>query len=86
MESGKTKGSFKPRRKGQLLSATTAAMKEIVDESDDDHDDHMETDGDNGPLWQLFDQLYNQANSAGKSMGFDTFHDVTFILLTVCFI
>lgn len=69
LEAGKSKGSsFKPRRKGQSLSASTAALKELVDESDDDNDDHMETDGDNGPLWQLFDQLYNQANSSGMSL------------------
>lgn len=65
MESGKHKIGTKPKRKGISLSAATAALKEPVDDSDDDNDDNMETDGD-GPLWQLFDQLYNTANASGE--------------------
>lgn len=42
-----------------------AALKEQVEDSDDDNDDGMETEGD-GPLWQLFDQLYNASNSSGE--------------------
>lgn len=65
LESGKFKIGTKPKRKGISLSAATAALKEPVDDSDDDNDDSMETDGD-GPLWQLFDQLYNTANASGE--------------------
>lgn len=53
---------MKPKRKGPSLSAATAALKEPADESDDEDD--MDTDG-AGPMWQLFDQLYNTANSSG---------------------
>lgn len=42
-----------------------AALKEPA-ESDEENDDNIETEGD-GPLWQLFDQLYNAANSIGMS-------------------
>lgn len=48
------------------LSAAIAALKEPVEESDDDNDDSMETDSRDGPMWQLFDQLYNTANASGK--------------------
>lgn len=47
------------------MSATIAALKEPVEESDDDNDDNVETEGE-GPMWQLFDQLYNTANSSGN--------------------
>lgn len=66
LESGKWRSTAKPRRKALLTVASTAAMKELVDESDDDNDEQMDTDGDDGPLWQLFDQLYNSANSSGE--------------------
>lgn len=41
-----------------------AALKEHTEDSEEETEDNMETDGD-GPLWQLFDQLYNAANSSG---------------------
>ncbi|XP_052893042.1 protein polybromo-1 [Anopheles moucheti] len=50
------------RRPKIASSATVAALKEEIESSDDDFDDSMETEGD-GPLWQLFDQLYNTANT-----------------------
>ncbi|XP_055636665.1 protein polybromo-1 isoform X2 [Toxorhynchites rutilus septentrionalis] len=56
------KGANRKSRNGTSLSAMVAALKEEVETSDDDLDDSMETDGD-GPLWQLFDQLYNTANT-----------------------
>lgn len=56
---------MKTKRRGQSLSATIAALKETVEDSDDETDGNVETDGD-GPMWQLFDQLYNTANSSGK--------------------
>lgn len=64
LESGKWRGTPKPRRK-VLLSVAATAVKEPLDESDDENDEQMDTDGDDGPLWQLFDQLYNSANSSG---------------------
>lgn len=63
LESGKVR-TTKLRRKGQSLSAATAALKEIKEEESDDEDD-MDTDG-AGPMWQLFDQLYNTANASGR--------------------
>ncbi|XP_050071775.1 protein polybromo-1 [Anopheles maculipalpis] len=61
IESGRYR---KPLTKRPRLasSAMVAALKEEIESSDDDFDDSMETEGD-GPLWQLFDQLYNTANS-----------------------
>lgn len=44
-----------------------AALKEPPEDSEEEADDNIETDGD-GPLWQLFDHLYNATNSsAGMS-------------------
>lgn len=64
IESGKCKPrESKTRKRGQSLSAMVAALKEPAD-SDEENDDNIETDGD-GPLWELFDQLYNAANSSG---------------------
>lgn len=65
IDGGRAKPTTKPKRRGQSLSAITAALKEVVDSSDEEGDDGLETDGD-GPLWQLFDQLYNTANASGK--------------------
>lgn len=66
IESGKCKPrESKTRKRGQSLSAMVAALREPLEDSDDDNDDNMETEGD-GPLWQLFDQLYNAANASGK--------------------
>uniref|UniRef100_A0A182MT35 Polybromo-1 n=1 Tax=Anopheles culicifacies TaxID=139723 RepID=A0A182MT35_9DIPT len=50
------------RRPKLASSASVAALKEEIESSDDEFDDSMETEGD-GPLWQLFDQLYNTANT-----------------------
>lgn len=41
-----------------------AALKEPVEGSDDENDENIETEGD-GPLWHLFDQLYNSPNASG---------------------
>lgn len=61
IESGKTK--YRKKRTPNL-SAITAALKEAAESSEDEQDENIETEGD-GPLWQLFDQLYNTANSSG---------------------
>lgn len=71
LENNKAKG-IKIKRRGQTMSAVTAALKEIVDSSDDDADELGEAEGD-GPMWQLFDQLYNTANSTGKICFFGIF-------------
>lgn len=42
-----------------------AALKEPVEDSEEENEDNIETEGD-GPLWQLFDQLYNASNALGK--------------------
>lgn len=69
IESGKCKPrESKTRKRGQSLSAMVAALKEQVEDSDDDNEDTMETDGD-GPLWQLFDQLYNAPSSSSGKHG-----------------
>uniref|UniRef100_A0AAG5D381 Polybromo-1 n=1 Tax=Anopheles atroparvus TaxID=41427 RepID=A0AAG5D381_ANOAO len=61
IESGRYRKSSSKRRRS-ASSAIVAALKEEIESSDDDLDDSMETEGD-GPLWQLFDQLYNTANT-----------------------
>lgn len=69
IESGRFKSKeLKTRKRGQCLSAMIAALKEPAEESDDDIDDNMDTEGD-GPLWQLFDQLYNAPNASGAALG-----------------
>lgn len=48
-----------------------AALKEPVQESEDENEGSAETEND-GPLYQLFDALYNETNSLGmpnKSLG-----------------
>lgn len=41
-----------------------AALKEIIVESDDENEEGAETEND-GPLYQLFDALYNETNATG---------------------
>lgn len=66
IESGKCRPrESKMRKRGQSLSAMVAALREPLEDSDDDNEDNMEAEGD-GPLWQLFDQLHNTANASGK--------------------
>lgn len=75
IETGKCKPrESKIRKRGQSLSAMVAALREPVEDSDDDNEDNMEAEGD-GPLWQLFDQLHNAANASGKLIYFQ---------LTIC--
>uniref|UniRef100_A0A2M4A8V7 Putative chromatin remodeling complex rsc subunit rsc1/polybromo n=1 Tax=Anopheles triannulatus TaxID=58253 RepID=A0A2M4A8V7_9DIPT len=61
IESGRYKRPTMKRTRS-TSSAAVAALKEEIESSDEDLDDSMETEGD-GPLWQLFDQLYNTANT-----------------------
>jgi protein polybromo-1 len=70
IENGKVRKTQIRKEKGALnFSAKIAALKEEAESSDDDADDLMETEG-NGPIWQLFDQLYNTANIAGECVFF----------------
>ncbi|XP_058823523.1 protein polybromo-1 isoform X2 [Topomyia yanbarensis] len=62
------KSANRKARTGTSLSSMVAALKEEIESSDDELDDSMETEGD-GPLWQLFDQLYNTANTNGAPLG-----------------
>lgn len=63
------KSANRKARTGTSLSAMVAALKEEVESSDDELDDSMDTEGE-GPLWQLFDQLYNTANTNGNVVTF----------------
>nr|XP_029731908.1 protein polybromo-1-like isoform X3 [Aedes albopictus] len=62
------KSANRKARTGTSLSAMVAALKEEAESSDDELDDSMDTEGE-GPLWQLFDQLYNTANTNGAPLG-----------------
>lgn len=62
IEAGRSRKSTNRKGRGASLSAMVAALKEEAESSDDDLDDSMDTEGE-GPLWQLFDQLYNTANT-----------------------
>lgn len=64
LESGKYRRSGK-RRTGPSLSSVCAALKEDPESSDEEIDDEMDGDQ-SGPLWQLFDYLYNHSSTAGE--------------------
>jgi protein polybromo-1 len=59
-------------KKSKSVSAQIAALQELQESSDDEMEEGMENEGD-GPLWQLFDQLYNTANTNGKYKVANTF-------------
>ena len=63
IECGKLKRQANRKtRTAQSYSAMTAQLKEEPESSDEE----MEIDGDQtGPLWKLFDELYNQASTSG---------------------
>lgn len=56
-------GKYKKARRGRSTSysAACAALKENLDTSEEDEE--MDDEGQSGPLWQLFDNLYNQSGS-----------------------
>uniref|UniRef100_A0A1Q3F0Q7 Putative chromatin remodeling complex rsc subunit rsc1/polybromo n=1 Tax=Culex tarsalis TaxID=7177 RepID=A0A1Q3F0Q7_CULTA len=63
IEAGRSRKSTNRKGRGASLSAMVAALKEEAESSDDELlEDSMDTEGE-GPLWQLFDQLYNTANT-----------------------
>ena len=61
LESGKVKSI---KRRGISISATVAALKDEPESSTDD-DGESEKKGE-GPMWQLFDHLFNSASASGK--------------------
>lgn len=50
-----------------------AAMKEPVEDSDDENGDADDFEAD-GPFWQLFDHLYNSASATGIFSGTLNYH------------
>lgn len=68
IETGRAIKSQHKRRGVPALSAITAALKENVESSVDEvEDEDVEAEG---PMWQLFDILYNAAASNGMSICF----------------
>lgn len=63
IESGKAKTTVFKKR-GTTLSSITAALKEEPESSDDEGESSKKF-GD-GPLWQLFDHLFNAASASGE--------------------
>jgi len=67
IESGKYKKPSRGRGRPINYSAACAALKEELETSEEEDD--MDDDGtQTGPLWQLFDYLYNQSSSGGFSL------------------
>lgn len=65
IETGKFKPTPRPqKRKNSTYSGMVSAIKEEIESSDEEMDD-LDSDG-AGPMWQLFDQIYNTANAAGR--------------------
>lgn len=65
IETGKYKPTPRPhKRRNTTYSGMVGALKEEAESSDDEMDD-MDGEGAAGPMWQLFDQIYNTANAAG---------------------
>lgn len=68
IETGKYK---KPIRRGRQISysAACAALKEELETSEEEMED-LDDETQTGPLWQLFDNLYNQSNSGMQKFNF----------------
>lgn len=64
LENGRAVKSITKKR-GQPYSAITAALKEEVESSDEEMDED-EDGGSDGPMRQLFDQLYSAASASGR--------------------
>lgn len=62
IESGKYKRPSRGRGRPIIHSAACAALKEELDTSDEEMDE-LDDETQTGPLWQLFDNLYNQSSS-----------------------
>lgn len=62
IETGKYKKPSRGRGRPIIHSATCAALKEELETSEEEMDD-IDDETQTGPLWQLFDNLYNQSSS-----------------------
>lgn len=62
IESGKYKRPSRGRGRPVIHSAACAALKEELETSEEEMDD-LDDETQTGPLWQLFDNLYNQSSS-----------------------
>lgn len=62
IETGKYKRPSRGRGRPIVHSAACAALKEELDTSEEEMDE-MDDETQTGPLWQLFDNLYNQSSS-----------------------
>ena len=62
IESGKYKKPSRGRGRAIIHSAACAALKEELETSEEEMDD-LDDETQTGPLWQLFDNLYNQSSS-----------------------
>lgn len=62
IEAGKYKKQPRGRGRPMSYSAACAALKEELDSSEEEMEE-MDDESQTGPLWQLFDNLYNQASS-----------------------
>lgn len=82
IESGKYK---KPARgRGIVHSAACAALKEELETSEEEMDD-MDDETQTGPLWQLFDNLYNQSSSGKSNAPFVLFFIISFHFVSFLF-
>lgn len=79
IESGKFKRTSRGRGRPIVHSAACAALKEELDTSEDEMDD-LDDETQTGPLWQLFDNLYNQSSSGEVHL--KTFFRAKLILLS----
>ena len=62
IEAGKFKPNITKKKASQLHSSVIASLKGLDPQSDDDDD---EDDKVEGPMWKLFNHLYNAASGSG---------------------
>lgn len=81
IESGKYRKPPKGRGRAVSHSAACAALKEELETSEEEMDE-LDDEAQTGPLWQLFDNLYNQSSSGKKILNSPSF----FVFLVDVFI
>lgn len=88
IENGKYKKPARGRGRPINHSAACAALKEDLETSEEEMDD-LDDETQTGPLWQLFDNLYNQSSS-GKSINssfrFSFVKSLSVIITNFCFV
>ena len=72
IETGKHKKQPRGRGRPMSYSAACAALKEELDSSEEEMDE-LDDETQTGPLWQLFDNLYNQSSSGEFAVCFSSF-------------